>query len=276
MFRKHDVTIEGTGATIFATTTGDRTRSQLLLRAMDNMVVHGLTVVGAAQHAGMADEAYDPALEAQHAFQLEGVQNFEMNGVTATDVNGDFVTITRDPDSKRWSDGVWIHDSTFARNGRMGISVTAGRNVLIERNHISDTRRSTIDLEPGASSGGAEYIHVDHNWVGPGRLNFVSAGKTASTRTNDVHDVVISNNVLRGHILNVFVATRDGMGQRRANFAVVNNSSDKAVYGVAPLRFTDVDGVTVAGNRQPSKFAAVNTTNCTKVVIAYNLFALTQ
>jgi hypothetical protein len=272
--RRNNMVIEGSGATLFATTLGDRTRSHWLVRDSVNMRFRGLTIVGSAKSAGMGDEAYEPSLEAQHAFQLEGVRQFELDSVTASDVQGDFVNIARDPHSKAWSDGVWIHDSNFARNGRMGISITSGRNIVIERNRITDTRRSTIDLEPNTSSGGAEFVKIDRNWIGPGRLNFVSAGKTASTRSNDVHDVMISNNTLDGHILNVFVATRTSTGQRRSNIAVVNNTSNKPAHGVAPLRFTYIDGVTVRGNRQPTKLVPVETNYCTRVNIAGNAFAL--
>jgi hypothetical protein len=238
------------------------------------MTFRGLTIVGAAPNAGMGDDAYQAGLEAQHAFQLEGVRQFELDSVTASDVYGDFVNIARDPESKRWSEDVSVHDSTFARNGRMGISVTSGRNIRIERNLITDTRRSTIDLEPNTSSGGAEHVLIDRNRIGPGRLNFVSAGKTESTRSNDVHDVTVSNNVLDGHILNIFVATREVAGQRRSNFTVVNNTSNREAHGEAPLRFNYVDGVTVRGNRQPTKLEPVETNNCTRVSVSSNNFVL--
>jgi hypothetical protein len=271
---RHNLNIEGTGSTVFATTEGDRNRAQFLIRTSTNLRIHGLEVVGAHPNAGTSDEAWVESLEAQHAFRLEGVHNVDLDAVKAHDVYGDFVNITRDTDSKAWSDGVWIHDSTFARNGRMGISITDGRNIVIERNSLSDSRRSTIDMEPNVSSGGAEYVRIDRNRIYGGRLNFVSAGKTRSTRSNDVHDIVITNNVLKDHILNVFVATRASANQRRANFTVVGNTSDKPANGVAPLRFTDVDNVRVQNNRQPTKKVPVTTNGCTGVVVTGNLFGL--
>jgi hypothetical protein len=274
VMHRNNLAFEGTGAKVFATTPGDRERSQFLVRDSTNIKFHGLEVVGAHPNAGTSDSSYVSELEAQHAFQLEGVRNVELNAVNAHDVYGDFVYITRDNNTRTWSDGVWVHDSTFARNGRMGITVTAGRHVVIERNSIADTRRSVIDMEPDASSGGAEYVRIDSNRVIRGRLNFVSAGKSGSTRTNDIHDITITNNVLKGHILNVMVATRENYNQRRANFTVVGNTSDTPAYGVPPLRFWNVDGVRVQNNRQPTKLQPVTVANCTNALVTGNFFSL--
>jgi parallel beta helix pectate lyase-like protein len=274
VMHRDNLAFEGTGAKVFATTRGDRERSQFLVRDSANIKFHGLEVVGAHPDGGMDDSSYDSELEAQHAFQLEGVRNLELDAVKAHDVYGDFVYITRDNVTRTWSDGVWVHDSTFARNGRMGIAITAGRHVVIERNSISDTRRSTIDLEPSASSGGAEYVRIDSNRIYRGRLNFVSAGKSLSTRTNDIHDITITRNVLKGHILNVMVATRETYNQRRANFTVVGNTSDTPAYGTPPLRFWYVDGVRVQNNRQPTKLKPVTIAYCTDAVVSGNFFSL--
>jgi hypothetical protein len=274
LMRRNNLTFEGTNAKVFATTRGDRGRSQFLVRDGVNIKFHGIEVVGAHPNGGTDDSSYVSSLEAQHAFQLEGVRHFELDSVRAHDVYGDFVYITRDNITKKWSDGVWVHDSTFARNGRMGIAITAGRNIVIERNSLTDTRRSVIDLEPSASSGGAEYVRIDSNRVHRGRLNFVSAGKSLSTRTNDIHDITVTNNVLQDHILNVFVATRENYNQRRSNFTVVGNTSDMPANGTPPLRFTNVDNVRVQNNRQPTKLHAVLVDRCTNAVVGGNSFDL--
>jgi polygalacturonase len=274
LMRRNNLVLEGTGAKVFATTAGDRNRSQFLVRDGTNIKVHGLEVQGAHPDGGMNDDSYVSTLEAQHGFQLEGVRNFELDAVKAHDVYGDFVYITRDNITRVWSDGVWVHDSTFARNGRMGVAITAGRNIVIERNSFSDQRRSTIDLEPSASSGGAEFVRIDRNRIYRGRLNFVSAGKSLSTRTNDIHDITITNNVLKDHILNVFVATRENYNQRRSNITVVGNTSDTPAYGTPPLRFWNVDGLRVQNNRQPTKLDPITVANCTGAVVSGNFFSL--
>lgn len=273
---RHDIWIIGTGATVFAGSQGDRTRSQFLIRTSNNIVFTGITVKGANPHAGTGDDAYVSTLEAQNGFEIEGSTNVELDKVTVTDTYGDFVYIGRDPKTRVWSDGVTVQNSTFDRNGRMGISIIAGRHVNIVNNTINDTRRSVIDMEPASSSMGAQYVTIAYNKIGTGRLNFVSVGKAVGTGSNDVHDVMIAFNTLRGHSLSVFVATREATGQRRSNFSVIANNSDVtlAKNSTPPMRFTDVDGVTVQQNVEPiATSPPVATTDCTKVAVSNNTFS---
>ena len=78
--------------------------------------------------AAVAKGAYVAKLETQHGFRFEGVNGAELDHVRVTDVYGDFVYIGRDKHQVP-SRNVWIHDSTFRRNGRQGIAVTAATNV---------------------------------------------------------------------------------------------------------------------------------------------------
>ena len=68
---------------------------------------------------------------------------------------------------------IWIHDNYLRRNGRQGVTVTHGFNVVIERNDIGDKRRATFDLEPGSQRGCIRNVWIRNNKVGPGRLMFV-------------------------------------------------------------------------------------------------------
>lgn len=239
---RRDLRIDGNGASLVAGTTGDGDRAHLRVVGGRGVVVTDLTIVGANSDAGLEDRAYNVDLVGQHGVRLEGADDVELDDVRVTDVFGDFVYVGRHDDG-RWSEDVWIHDSTFARSGRQGLSVTAGRDVVIERNAITETRRATIDLEPNGPSWGAEGIHILDNDVGPGRLLFVAAAGRGP-----VDEVVVARNRLRGHILNVTVEPPDA--DRRRQFWVVDNTSDEPATR-PPLRFTRVDGVVVTGNRQP-------------------------
>ncbi len=265
---RSNMTIEGNGATFFATTTGDYDRSQLLFRLGRNILVRNLNVKGANPNAGMADEAYVGALEAQHGFELEGVRDFVLDHVRVTDTYGDFVYIVRDLKTMTWSENVTIRDSHFERNGRQGITITSGRNVFIEHNYIGNTRRATIDLEPNGHGEGAQNIWVRGNRVGPGRLNFVSSGPAPGV----TRDIYVVNNQLEGRILNVFVKPPEGV--RRSNIVVVNNTADKLVYGSEPLRFVDVDGLVIVGNTQPVRDEPILLIGTTQETIADNNFEL--
>ncbi len=238
---RRNLTILGNGATVFATTLEPADRSQWVIRGSSRIVFRNLSVVGAHENGGMSESAYVEELETQHGFRLEGANDIELDRVTVTNVFGDFVYVGRN-DDRVPSQRVWIHDSTFADNGRQGIAITDAKGVVIERNQIDRTRRSVIDLEPNTSSSSVSGVFVFDNIVGPGRLLFV-----ASHGGGPVSDVVVADNELRGHALTVDVLAPEG--QRRANWIVSRNSSDTPLH-LRGLRFIGVDGVVVRGNRQ--------------------------
>jgi len=238
--RSH-VTLDGAGAELFAGSRGAGDRSQLRIVGGTRITVRDVTITGANEHAGLGDAAYVVAMVGQHGIRIEGSSGVDLDRIDVRRVFGDFVYIG--PDGPRWSDGIWIHDSRFDRSGRQGISVTAGRNVVIERNSIAYAHRAIVDLEPNGAAWGAENVHILDNTVGPSRLLFVAAAGRGP-----VDHVVIARNALRGHVLSVqVIASR---GDRRDGFYVVDNRSDSDARR-APVRFTGVDGIVVTGNVQP-------------------------
>lgn len=240
--QRHGLTILGNGSTVFATTRVPRDRSQWVLINSSRIVFRNLVVVGAHKNAGTTKDAYVENLETQHGFRFEAVQDVELDHVTVTNVFGDFVYVGRNLNRKP-SERVWIHDSTFARNGRQGIAVSDASGVVIERNRFAETRRSVVDLEPNTRSWKVKGVFILGNVVGPGRLLFV-----ASHGGGPVDDVVISRNQLRGHTLTIDVLSPPG--QRRANWVITDNVSDAPLHNRA-VRLIGVDGVIVRGNRQP-------------------------
>ena len=264
---RHNLRIEGNGARIFATTRGDRTRSQLQFVGGSNLVVRNLEIQGANPDAGLAEGAYVAELEAQHAIDLHGVSDVELDRVNLHDTYGDFVYLGLGDGDKRWTQRVWIHDSTFARSGRQGIALTAARDVVIEHNRFTDMRRATIDLEPNGPSWGADNIHVIDNQVGPGRLLFVAAAGSGP-----IGSVVIARNALQGRALYVWVDPSEG--SRRQRFWVVDNTTDTMAMD-EPVQFTRTDGAIVHGNRQPIEApdALVRSTDSCGVAVAENVIA---
>jgi hypothetical protein len=192
--------------------------------------------------AGVDERAYYVPLAFQHGIRIDGAVGVELARIQVFDTYGDFVYIGPRSDGA-WSQGVWIHDSVFARSGRQGLAVTAGRDVVIERNFISDTRRATVDLEPNTPTSGAENVHIIDNEVGPGRLLFVAAAGGGP-----VNRVVVARNRLRGRVMSAVVDPPDST--RRHDFYFVDNSSDTPTKA-PPLKIIRVDGLVVTGNRQP-------------------------
>ncbi|HTD50034.1 MAG TPA: right-handed parallel beta-helix repeat-containing protein [Acidimicrobiia bacterium] len=238
---RNRLTIDGRGAMFFAKTRGGRNRAQWWIRDGSQIVFRDLWVKGANPSGGVSTGAYVRKLETQHGFHFEGVDGAELDHVRVTDVFGDFVYLGRDR-HRVPSRNVWIHDSTFLRNGRQGIAVTAATNVIIEHNSFDETRRSTIDLEPNARSWHVSNVFVLDNTVGKGRLLFV-----ASHGQGPVDNIVISGNRLVGHPLTIDAAAPGR--QRRSNWVVTNNFSDTVVRS-RPMRFSGIDGLDVSGNTQ--------------------------
>jgi hypothetical protein len=273
---KNDIVIEGNGATIFATTDGGgvlppedlkhlwpRGRSHVRLDGGMNIHIKNLRIVGANPHAGLDDAAYVEQVEAQHAFWIAGSVGVELEGVYASDVYGDFVYISSG------ANDVHVHHSFFERNGRQGVAITGGQNILIEANTFNDIRRSSIDLEPSTAGGGAVNVTIRSNTFGARRLTFVaSLGAGANVR-----NIVVEDNTLASP-MTVIVGVD---GYRRGPFYIRNNRSTAGFGADAPLMvFTNVDGVQVVGNYQslsPNRSRmGVGVRNCTNVDVHDNDF----
>jgi hypothetical protein len=239
---RQNLNLEGNGAELFATSAGDQSRSQIRVVGGAGLVIHDLDIKGANPEGGIGEGAYEEKFAFQHGIRLDGAVDTEIVKVNVSDVYGDFVYIGPGPNGQ-FSERVWIHDSAFTRGGRQGIAVTAGRDVVFERNVISQTRRATIDLEPNGVTGGARNIHILDNAVGPGRLLFI-----ASAGNGPVDQVVVARNTLNGRSLSVYV--KPPPGQRRSAIYIVDNTSTEAVKR-SPVDITSVDGLVVTGNTEP-------------------------
>lgn len=244
---RHDLTFDGNGATIFATTPGDRVRSHIAVILGSDITFQDLAVKGANPYAGLAEAGYQADKEAQNGFDILGTQRVSLTRVTVTDTYGDFVYLSKY--NGLWSNGVHISHSRFDRNGRQGITFVATRNALVEDNTLNNMRRATFDFEPGRTDGwGVDNVTIRDNTIGAGRHFFVAA-----QGRGPVHNVTIQRNTLSGQALQVYVMDKDG-GVRR-NWRVLDNTSNLpfTTGNQAPMQFYRADGVTVSGNRQPMK-----------------------
>jgi hypothetical protein len=268
--RRRQLTFDGAGALIFASTRGDQNRSQFRVRGGSGITFRNIKIKGASANAGTGDNAYIPALAKQMGIRFEGVDGAEVDHVTITNVFGDFVYVGLDSKEVP-SRNVWIHDSTFRSNGRQGVAVTSATGVIIERNTFSDTRRSTVDLEPTGHRWTVDHVFILNNVVGKGRLLFVASGGQGP-----VSNVVVSGNRLTGHVLSIDV--KQSGKQRRSNWVVVNNVSNVDVDNNRVMRFMAVDGLLVRGNRETitGKDPAVELSDVCGAVVSGNDFGTGQ
>src|SRR5262249_43424537 len=127
-----------------------------------NLVMHGSN-----PNAGVSPDAYDSTREHQHGWAIYGSAGIEIDTCTCTDIYGDsvyFSSLLTAPGSP--SSYCWVHDCTFQRNGRQGITFTGAQIVLIQNNTISDVRMSAIDIEPSTPQAATKQVTVDSNTFG--------------------------------------------------------------------------------------------------------------
>jgi len=238
---KNNLTIEANGAEFFATTPGYRERSHWKFTSGSNITFRNVRIRGANPVAGLALEAYDSIREAQHGVNIKGVSRFLLEGATITDVYGDFVYVSDERGT--WASDVTIRNSRLERNGRQGISITGGRNVMIDHNYIGDVRRSVFDLEPFSIEGGAVNVTITANEIGDSRLKFFASGGRAAR----IENIVVSDNTLN-RPLSFYMESP--IGSRRNGLQILNNTSTVATNHPPVISLTRVDGIVVTGNSQ--------------------------
>ncbi len=244
----NDVTVEGHGSTLFATTDGaggpppfynyrshwPRLREHVEIRDSERVTVHDLAVEGPNR-----DGTFRPELEGQAGFVVSRSRGVTLDGVTARATYGDGVYVAGG------SVDVTVRRCTLDHNGRQGVAVVDGDNVTVEDCTIRATARSVIDLEP--AHGLVRTVHVRNNRV-DGYVNFLLAAVGAGTGVQDVW--LEHNQVKGGRGVSVYIGTERST---RTGIHVIDNRGDgpSSGYQGALMRFTRFDGIEVRGNHQP-------------------------
>ncbi len=235
------VTIEGNGSTIIARTTGaanpppdakpdwPRSRKHLFLDGGADVTVRGLNVQG--PNTGMV---YDAGLENQSGFTVSGVDGCVLDGIGATDVYGDFVTVSNG------ARNVVVQNGRFSGAGRQGFSCSEGTNVVFQTSVLARVARSGVDIEP------LQLWRVDGVTV---RLcdfyapigNFILANGGSGWSGG----VTFERNRVFGQSLTMLVGSPSG---RRPNYRILGNWSDTTHTRSNPVRVAYVDGLVLRGN----------------------------
>lgn len=244
IYDRSGLTFNGNGATIKAMTDGDQVRRHLWFFGGSNLKIQNLTVRGANPNAGTSDQAWRSDRAFQHAFALQGVQGAVLDNVSAYDVYGDFVYIGSDSrvQPKRWSKGIVVRNSTFQRNGRQGIGMSAGEDITIENNYFSDVRMDVFDLEGDVSSQGARRVRIVGNRSGAGKLLWLAIGGNSM----NVSDIYVARN--RTEASNGGILINPPAGARWGPITIENNSLWKRSSPNQAFKFTRTDNVMFRGN----------------------------
>lgn len=241
--KRHNLTIHGNGAMFKVTSPANRTRSNVRVMDSSNIAFTNLRIKGANPNAGMSDAAFVSAKEAQHGIEAKSVAGFVLSHVTITDTYGDFVYLSRNEEHP-WTSDVLITDSTFLRNGRQGITITAARNVVIQNNTMDQMRRATFDLEAHYANFGADGVTIKDNHIGQGRLYLIAAVGIARID----HLTLQGNTVARP--MEIRLDSEDGSTNQ--DWKILDNTSSVMADNLDPavMHFNHLDGLEVHGNRQ--------------------------
>jgi hypothetical protein len=236
---RHDLTFEGHGATLRSN--GD-THEQSSLFALwggnTGIAIRDFNLVGNSTTPGV----YQAGSEGAHGVLIDGGSDVDVSGVTVSGVWGDGFYVGL------WADGVSIHDSTVASNGRNGVSIIAGKNVTVERVAFTQSGYCTFDIESNVPTEGASSISFIDNTAGTWGNVFLAANGVAGSRVDGV--------TVRGNRVTGSTLLSDITLARRSNIVFENNTSAIPADGPV-LRFAHIDGLTVTGNVQPLKSGAL-------------------
>lgn len=269
---RHDLTVEGNGATLVATTDGSaaarpqgkyrlhwpRLREHVEIRKSTNVTVRDLTVRGPNDKG-----AYVASLEGQAGFAITKSDGVLLDGVSATDTYGDGVYVFG------VSHSVTVRDCTLERNGRQGVAIVNAEQVTVEGCTIRAAGRSVFDLEP-LPAWRVRAVHLRKNTI-DGYHNFLLAAAGAGPGMSDVW---LEGNVARGDGGVTVFAGIDRFV--RQGIHIVGNRGEGTATGHdgVVMQITRFDGVEVRDNHQrvDSGSVAVATTGSCNVVFTGNDF----
>jgi hypothetical protein len=210
-----------------------------------------LTILGANDRAGTSD-AYLPELQHEHAFDLRGSTDIEITNVRMQGQNGDCVYVGPAMDGA-WSERVAITGNDCRSNGRMGVAITGGRDVLIDGNTFDEIAIYTLDIEPNEAEipQGGERVTFTNNTVGTGSHSDVYTPYFfAASGWGIASDVTIRNNLLTGQPL-WMVASPGDSPFRRLRFTISDNESEVLAEGREVMDFVGHEDLVVTNNVQP-------------------------
>lgn len=244
LVHRHRLRLDGNGAAFVAGATGDPWRSQWRLVGGAHLVLRDMMIRGANAAGG----TFTAALQHQHAVELDGVRAVRLDHVHASHLYGDCIYVGRIPHADgAWSRDVRVSGLRCTGNGRMGIAVVAGRNIVVEHSRFERIALTAFDIEPnGPGFGARDVSFVRNRAFGPLRAGFFTA-----VGDGPVDRVTVADNRLSG--AGMYMAVLAPRGERRSGIMISRNvaSVGYSAPGGAALDFERVDRLAVIGNVIP-------------------------
>jgi hypothetical protein len=260
---KRNVTIDGNGARLDLPREDKGWQSiGFQVRTSTGTTIRDLTMVGNNDRGGTSNT--DWSRENNHAILVLSSDDTLIENVDIRRVWGDCLNIKWMPGREGdWSQGLTMRNSSCRLNGRSGVIIHGGTDVVIENNVFDEIGYAVFGFEPDASHEGARDIVFRDNTIGTYSLTSDYRGNVLyacdalwTDGDSTIRNVTLAGNTIEGNRngkagemvgINVKICGDRGI---RENFIVTDNTAAKPVVGPV-MTFTDVKGVTVSGNDQP-------------------------
>jgi hypothetical protein len=185
--------IDGQGSEFRALTPGGSHRANWRLVRGGSLTLANMAVRGSNPQG-----SYDPAVEWQHGYAVEGVQGATLSNIQARDTWGDGVFLWRGASSPACGDdassarNVVIAGALIERSGRQGVAIVDAENVTLEDSTIGPVAWWSVDIETDDNCEIARHINVLRNQFGANRYGVV--GSVGFGGDPQVGDVTVADN----------------------------------------------------------------------------------
>jgi hypothetical protein len=185
--------IDGQGSEFRALTPGTSQRANWRLVGGGSLTLANMAVRGRNPQG-----TYDPAVQWQHGYSVEGVQGITLSNVQARDTWGDGVMLWRGASSPACGDdassarNVVIDRALIERSGRQGVAIVDAENVTLQDSNIGPVAWWSVDIETDDNCEIARHINVVRNQFGANRYGVI--GSVGFGGDPQVGDVTVTDN----------------------------------------------------------------------------------
>jgi hypothetical protein len=186
--------LDGRGAEFRALTPGDSHRANWRFVRGSDLTVQNMAVRGSDPQG-----AYDPIIEWQHGYSIEGVQGMTLTNVQVRETWGDGIDLWHGADSPACGDdassarNIKISGATLERNGRQGLAVVDAEWVTLQGSTVGPVAWSSVDLETDDDCEIARHVTIDQNSFGANHYGVVAS--VGFGGDPQVGDVTVTDNV---------------------------------------------------------------------------------
>jgi hypothetical protein len=262
------LTFEGQGATILSDGCEVADSAFFLRTEASDITIRDFVLVG--ENPG----GYTPGCESSIGVAMYGSRNVMIEGVH---VRNHFGHCWYMDERNGWTDGVVIRDSTCTHAGVMGVAITSGRNILVERTSFEEIALFPFDIEPSEPDAGGEFITFQDNTVNGYGLapDYSPWLLAAAPSVGIINNVTFTRNTVtkgapdsnpeRDTAAGLTVAMYGDI--RKSDIVITENVS--TVPGEGPVMdLANIDRLTITGNVQPlTSGPLADIRNSTEVVL---------